>query len=128
MAQAFVMATAKETPDEGPSALWVVLTDSPILAIETARASGYPVDVVVGRLSEETVHQLGIHLVRRSSSESLEGATRASPEIARLGSRVVPRRIRLLWGGPTTPATVGTGHRRPPHPRRMNGRYPSCSR
>jgi hypothetical protein len=95
MAQAFVMATAKETPDEGPSALWVILTDSPILAIETARASRYPVDVVVGRLSEETVHQLGIHLVRRSSSESLEGATRASPEIARLGSRVVPRRIRF---------------------------------
>ena len=61
MAQAFVMATAKETPDEGPSALWVVLTDSPTLAIETARASGYPVDVVVGRLSEETVHHLGIH-------------------------------------------------------------------
>jgi hypothetical protein len=61
LAQAFVMTTAKETADEGPSALWVVLTDSPILAIETARASGYPVDVIVGRLSEETVHQLGIH-------------------------------------------------------------------
>jgi hypothetical protein len=61
MAQAFVMATAKETPYEGPAALWVVLTDSPILAIETARASGCPVDVIVGRLSEETVHHLGIH-------------------------------------------------------------------
>jgi hypothetical protein len=55
------MTTAKETADEGPPALWVVLTDSPILAIETARASGCPVDVIVGRLSEETVHQLGIH-------------------------------------------------------------------
>jgi hypothetical protein len=61
LAHAFVMTTAKETADEGPSALWVVLTDSPILAIETARASGCPVDVIVGRLSEETVYQLGIH-------------------------------------------------------------------
>jgi hypothetical protein len=61
MAQAFVMATAKETPDEGTSAFWMVLTDSPTLAIETARASGYPADVVVGRLSEKTVHHLGIH-------------------------------------------------------------------
>jgi hypothetical protein len=61
MAQAFVMATAKETADEEPPALWVVLTDSPNLAIETARASGCPADVIVGRLSEETVDQLGIH-------------------------------------------------------------------
>jgi hypothetical protein len=61
MAQAFVMAMAKETDDEGPSALWVVLTDSPSLAIETARASGCPADVIVGRLSAETVEQLGIH-------------------------------------------------------------------
>jgi len=61
MAQAFVMATAKDMIDEEPPALWVVLTDSPTLAIETARASGCPVDVVVGRLSEETVDRLGIH-------------------------------------------------------------------
>jgi hypothetical protein len=61
MAQAFVMATAKEMADEGPPVLWVVLTDSPNLAIEIARGSGCPVDVVVGRLSEETVDHLGIH-------------------------------------------------------------------
>ena len=36
MAQAFVLATVKETPAEGSSALWVVLTDSPTLAIEAA--------------------------------------------------------------------------------------------
>jgi hypothetical protein len=53
------MATAKDMTDEEPPALWVVLTDSPTLAIETALASGCPVDVVVGRLSEETVDQLG---------------------------------------------------------------------
>jgi hypothetical protein len=61
MAQAFVMATSKEVPDEGPPALWVVLTDSRNLAIETARASGCPADSIVGRLSEETMDQLGIH-------------------------------------------------------------------
>jgi hypothetical protein len=60
MAQAFVMATAKDMTDEEPPALWVVLTDSPTLAVETALASGCPVDVVVGSLSEETVDQLGI--------------------------------------------------------------------
>jgi hypothetical protein len=61
MAQAFVMAIVKEVPGEGSPALWVVLTDSPTLAIETARASGCPADIIVGKLSEETVDHLGIH-------------------------------------------------------------------
>jgi hypothetical protein len=61
MAQAFLMATTKETAHEEPSALGVVLTDSPTLAIETARASGCPADIIVGKLSEKTVDHLGIH-------------------------------------------------------------------
>jgi hypothetical protein len=41
-------------------ALWVVLADTPGLAIETARANGCNVDQIVGTLSEETVERLGI--------------------------------------------------------------------
>ena len=41
-------------------ALWVVLADTPALALETARTDGHHVDGVVGTLSEETVERLGI--------------------------------------------------------------------
>jgi hypothetical protein len=41
-------------------ALWVVLADSPTLAIETARTNGCHVDRIVGTLSEETVERLEI--------------------------------------------------------------------
>jgi hypothetical protein len=59
MAQAFVMTTtAIEVGDRRE--LWVVLADSPALAVETARANGCKVDRVVGTLSEETVERLGI--------------------------------------------------------------------
>jgi hypothetical protein len=44
--------------------LWVVLADTPALALETARADGRHVDGVVGTLSEETVERLGIQLGR----------------------------------------------------------------
>jgi hypothetical protein len=58
MAQASVMATTE--PDVGDRrALWVVLADTPDLAVETARASGCHVDRIVGTLSEETVERLG---------------------------------------------------------------------
>jgi hypothetical protein len=36
------------------------LADTPHLAVEAARASGCPVDRIVGTLSEETVERLGI--------------------------------------------------------------------
>jgi hypothetical protein len=59
MAQAFVMA-ATELGVGDRRALWVVLADTPGLAVETARASGCDVDRIVGTLSEETVERLGI--------------------------------------------------------------------
>jgi hypothetical protein len=59
MAQAFVMATT-EIETGGRRTLWVVLADTPNLAVETALASGCKVDCVVGTLSEETVERLGI--------------------------------------------------------------------
>jgi hypothetical protein len=59
MAQAFVMATT-ELGVGDRRALWVVLADTPNLAVETARASGCDVDRIVGTLSEETVERLGI--------------------------------------------------------------------
>jgi hypothetical protein len=59
MAQAFVMGTT-ELGVGDRRALWVVLADSPNLAVETARASGCDVDRIVGTLSEETVERLGI--------------------------------------------------------------------
>jgi hypothetical protein len=59
MAQAFVMtATELGVGDRRP--LWVVLADTPALAVETARASGCEFDRIVGTLSEETVERLGI--------------------------------------------------------------------
>jgi hypothetical protein len=59
MAQAFVMTTAAlEIGDRRE--LWVVLADSPALAVEAAQANGCKVDRVVGTLSEETVERLGI--------------------------------------------------------------------
>ena len=59
MAQAFVMTTTEPwVEDRGD--LWVVLADTPALALETARADGCNVDGVVGTLSEETVERLGI--------------------------------------------------------------------
>jgi hypothetical protein len=51
MAQAFVTTTAEP---------WVVLADTPDLALEAARADGRHVDEVVGTLSEETVESLEI--------------------------------------------------------------------
>ncbi len=59
MAQAFVMPT-REAGAGGRRALWVVLADTPGLAIETARANGCNVDKVVGTLSEDTVERLEI--------------------------------------------------------------------
>jgi hypothetical protein len=59
MAQAFVM-TATELGIGNRRALWVVLADTPDLAVETARASGCDVDRIVGTLSEETVERLGL--------------------------------------------------------------------
>jgi hypothetical protein len=59
MAQAFVM-TAMEPWVGDRRALWVVLADTPELALEAARADGRPVDEVVGTLSEETVERLEI--------------------------------------------------------------------
>jgi hypothetical protein len=59
MAQAFVMTTT-ELWAEGRRTLWVVLADTPDLALETARADGHHVDEVVGTLSEETVERLEI--------------------------------------------------------------------
>jgi hypothetical protein len=59
MAQAFVM-TATELGIGNRRALWVVLADTPDLAVETARASGCDVDWIVGTLSEETVERLGL--------------------------------------------------------------------
>jgi hypothetical protein len=63
MAQAFVM-TATESGAGDRRALWVVMWDTPALAIETARASGCDVDRVVGTLSEETVERLEIQPVQ----------------------------------------------------------------
>jgi hypothetical protein len=60
MAQAFVMATSKENAGDRIPALWVVLADSPVMAVEAMRASGCEVDRIVGTLSEETVELLGI--------------------------------------------------------------------
>ena len=59
MAQAFVMTTAEPWIGDR-RALWVVLADTPDLALETARTNGCHVDGVVGTLSEETVERLGI--------------------------------------------------------------------
>ena len=59
MAQAFVMTTAEPWIGDR-RALWVVLADTPDLALETARAGGHHVDGVVGTLSEATVERLGI--------------------------------------------------------------------
>jgi hypothetical protein len=42
--------------------LWVVLADTPNLAVETALANGCKIDRVVGTLSEETLERLGIQL------------------------------------------------------------------
>jgi hypothetical protein len=59
MAQAFVMTTTDLwVGDRRP--LWVVLSDTPGLALETALADGCNVDGIVGTLSEETVERLGI--------------------------------------------------------------------
>jgi hypothetical protein len=41
-------------------ALWVVLADTPGLALETARADGCRVGEILGTLSEETVERLPI--------------------------------------------------------------------
>jgi hypothetical protein len=60
MAQAFVVATTKENAGDRTPALWVVLADSPFMAVEAVRASGCEVDRIVGTLSEETVERLGI--------------------------------------------------------------------
>jgi hypothetical protein len=60
MAQAFVVATTKENAGDRTPALWVVLADSPLMAVEAVRASGCEVDRIVGTLSEETVERLGI--------------------------------------------------------------------
>ena len=59
MAQAFVM-TAMEPWVGDRRTLWVVLADTPDLALETVRADGRHVDEVVGTLSEETVERLEI--------------------------------------------------------------------
>jgi hypothetical protein len=59
MAQAFVMTTIEPWIGDR-RALWVVLADTPDLALETARTDGCHVDEVVGTLSEETVERLGI--------------------------------------------------------------------
>ena len=61
MAQAFVMTTAEPWVGDR-RALWVVLADTPDLALEMARADGRDVDEVVGTLSEETVERLAIQL------------------------------------------------------------------
>ena len=62
MAQAFVIASATDAKIAGdpPRALWVVLADTPHLAVEAARASACEVDRIVGTLSEETVERLGV--------------------------------------------------------------------
>jgi hypothetical protein len=54
MAQAFVMTTTEPWVEDRRD-LWVVLADTPALALETARADGRNVDGVVGTLSEEVV-------------------------------------------------------------------------
>jgi hypothetical protein len=59
MAQAFVMTTLEPWVGDRRG-LWVVLADTPDLALETARTDGCDVDEVVGTLSEETVERLGI--------------------------------------------------------------------
>jgi hypothetical protein len=57
MAQAFVMTTLEPWVGDR-RALWVVLADTPELALEAARADGHHIDEVVGTLSEETVERL----------------------------------------------------------------------
>jgi hypothetical protein len=59
VAQAYVMTTTEAGLGDR-RALWVVLADSPTLAIETARTNGCHVDQIVGTLSEETVERLEI--------------------------------------------------------------------
>jgi hypothetical protein len=59
MAQAFVMTTTEPWVGDR-RALWVVLADTPTLAVETARSNGCNVDEIVGTLSEETVERLEI--------------------------------------------------------------------
>jgi hypothetical protein len=59
MAQAFVIATT-DIQIGDRRAVWVVLADTPNLAVAVARESGCKVDRVVGTLSEETVERLGI--------------------------------------------------------------------
>jgi hypothetical protein len=61
MAQAFVMSTTEIEPGDR-RALWVVLADTPQMAMEAVRASGCKIDRIVGTLSEETVERLGIQL------------------------------------------------------------------
>jgi hypothetical protein len=59
VAQAYVMTTTELGLGDRRT-LWVVLADSPTLAIETARTNGCHVDQIVGTLSEETVERLEI--------------------------------------------------------------------
>jgi hypothetical protein len=59
MAQAFVMSMLEPWVGDRRT-LWVVLADTPELALKTARAEGRDIDEVVGTLSEETVERLGI--------------------------------------------------------------------
>jgi hypothetical protein len=59
MAQAFVMTTMEPWVEDRRT-LWVVLADTPDLALETARAEGRPVDEIIGTLSEGTVERLEI--------------------------------------------------------------------
>ena len=52
MAQAFVMPSTKQWAGD-QRALWVVMVDTPELALDTAYTNGCDVDGVVGTLSEE---------------------------------------------------------------------------
>jgi hypothetical protein len=70
MAQAFVMPTTGLGVGDR-RALWVVLADTPDLAVETARASDCNVDRIVGTLCEETLNALGSSLVKQSFSKRL---------------------------------------------------------
>jgi hypothetical protein len=59
MAQAFVMTTTEPwAADRRP--LWVVLADTPSLALQTALGVGCHIDEIVGTLSEKTVERLSI--------------------------------------------------------------------
>ena len=76
MAQAFVM-TELWVGDR--RALWVVLADTPDLALETARTDGCDVDEVVGTLSEETVERLGHSIGPSNASLTAAGSRRFPP-------------------------------------------------